>query len=213
MTPDNSTPPSPPLVDIEPSPEGSQSSSDRDVSREEEPWNRRNEALIVNWLEESRVLKHDTWGNVCEVKHRRWALPAVLLPTIMAPVSATFHGQSWARYLDMSAFLATAIASAISTFYNYGGLAERHYKASACFADLSTDIEECLTKNRRFRPAADIFVQGAKIRFDELNKQGPRLPQHINVEVQPWRLDMSKSFKQVRLEKKRSTYSSSSGGP
>ena len=110
-------------------------------------------------------------------------------------------------YLDVSAFLVSAISASAVAFFNYGGQAERHYKASANFSDLATDIEECLSKSRRFRPAADIFVQGSKIRFDEMNKQGPRLPTSPpKLSIKPWRLDLSKTFKEEprRKAKKKS---------
>ena len=106
MTPIRGTnPPSPQDNDVLPS-EVSVSSSE-DADREEEPWNRRNEALVVAWLEEARLLsvRHDAIGERCEGKHRMWALPSVLLPTVMAPITATLRDYEWSRYLDVSAYL------------------------------------------------------------------------------------------------------------
>ena len=66
--------------------------SSLDGSRFEEPWTRKGEELILAWSKEIKRAKdlHDDSGYYYKNMRKRWGLPAIIIPAVMAPVSSVF---------------------------------------------------------------------------------------------------------------------------
>mgnify|MGYP003336057380 CR=1 FL=1 len=74
----------------------------------------------------------------------------VLIPGVMAPVSATFADLECVSYVETVAFVATSIVTTIVTFFNYAGQTERHFAFAARYDDLVTDVDGDLLNPQYF---------------------------------------------------------------
>lgn len=96
----------------------------QDVEREEEPWGVSQEELIKRWRESSNSLAtaHDTGARVCKKKNVLYGLPSLMIPMLMAPLSAALKDNEYISYIEMLAFMATAITSAMSQFFDFSSI-------------------------------------------------------------------------------------------
>tara|TARA_B100000073_G_C23740895_1_gene573652 strand:- start:2205 stop:2756 length:552 start_codon:yes stop_codon:yes gene_type:complete len=157
-----------------------QSSSDN--NRIEEPWTRKGEELILEWCKDIEIQKelHDEAGYYYKRMRKRWGLPAIILPAIMAPISAVFSDTNWIKYVNMGAFIIVAIFGGIDSFFSFATRKERHFNHAARYGELQTAIEAELFKNKRFRIQTDVFCTQTRMTYDMLNTTAPCLPQFIN---------------------------------
>ena len=148
-----------------------------DEERCQESWDTPQEELILKWRQASNSLSnaHAKSARVCKKKNIYFGLPALMIPTVMAPLSAALNTSEWIVYIEMSAFMATAVTSAMVQFFNFSGKTEKHFAFSARYADLVTDIDQELVKPRRFRQPVDTFSLKIKMLYDALNRSAPDL--------------------------------------
>jgi hypothetical protein len=145
-----------------------------DVERREERWTPRSESLLRAWAWEwhARAAGHEAaraWWNRL---HYALDIPNTLLPLIISAV--------WGQLpLKEGAPLATATLafsgclSALTIILQAGAKAERHMHAGHRYADLISDAEETLCKERAYRSDVDVTVQGFKMRSDALLRTSP----------------------------------------
>jgi hypothetical protein len=148
-----------------------------DTGRDEEPWDTSTEDLIKEWRESCSRLAtaHEQSARACKRKHVLYGLPSLMIPMVMTPLSAALKDQDWISYVEMSAFMCTAVTSAMVQFFNFSGKTERHFSFSARYADLVTDIDQELAKPRHFRQQVDTFSLKVKMMYDALNRSAPDL--------------------------------------
>lgn len=148
-----------------------------DISRTEEPWDDKMEDLIKSWRNSSQELSvaHNNIGIACKKKHVVYGLPSLMIPMVMAPLSAALKDYDFISYLEMSAFMCTAVATAMVQFFNFSGKKEKHFAFSARYADLVTDIDQELAKAISFRQPVDTFSLKVKMMYDALNRAAPDL--------------------------------------
>lgn len=148
-----------------------------DIERDEEPWGVPQEELIVSWRAscESLAKSHETSARACKRKNICFALPAMMIPMMMTPLSAAFKESEWVTYVEMSGFMLTAIASATVQFFSFAAKSERHYAYANRYADLVTDIDQELSKPRQYRQQVDTFSLKVKMTYDSLNRNAPDL--------------------------------------
>ena len=157
-----------------------QSSSDN--NRIEEPWTRKGEELILEWCKDIQIQKdlHDQAGYYYKTMRKRWGLPAIILPAVMAPISAVFSDTNWIKYVNMGAFIIVAIFGGIDSFFSFATRKERHFNHSARYGELQTAIEAELFKSKRFRIQTDVFCTQTRMTYDMLNTTAPCIPEFIN---------------------------------
>ncbi len=150
---------------------------ERDVQRDEEPWDSPQEDLIRQWRDSSNSLSeaHDKGARACKKKNVFYGLPSLMVPMIMAPLSAALKDNEYISYVEMVAFMTTALTSAMVQFFNFSGKTEKHYAFSARYADLVTDIDHELSKPIKFRQQVDTFSLKIKMLYDALNRAAPDL--------------------------------------
>ena len=145
------------------------------MDREEEPWDLSQEDLINKWRDSSHSLAeaHDKCGRTCKKKNTLYGLPNLMIPLLMAPLSAALKDNKYISYIEMTAFVTSAITTAMVQFFNYSGKTEKHFAFSARYADLVTDIDHELSKPVRFRQQVDTFSLKIKMMYDALNRAAP----------------------------------------
>jgi hypothetical protein len=143
----------------------------------EEPWDETMEALIKAWRDASEGLAaaHNVAGKACKKKHVLYGLPSLMIPMVMAPLSAALKDVEWISYVEMCAFMGTAATSAMVQFFNFSGKTEKHLAFSARYADLVTDIDQEMAKPRQYRQQVDTFSLKIKMMYDALNRAAPDL--------------------------------------
>ena len=82
--------------------------------------------------------------------------------------------------LATATLAAAGCVAALSTLLQADGKSERHLHAGHRYADLISDAEEVLCKERAFRTDVDVTVQGFKMRSDALLRIIP--PVHVSVD-------------------------------
>lgn len=148
-----------------------------DSPRCEEPWLAPQESLVAQWGESAVRLseEHDAAGKKLKKRNNIFGLPAFLIPMIMAPVSTAFKDEPFICYVEMFGYLASAITSGMVQFFNFSSKAEKHFSFAARYADLVTDIDQELSKPRKFRQQVDTFSLKVKMTYDYLNRGAPDL--------------------------------------
>lgn len=145
--------------------------------RLDEPWEDSQEALIQGWRTncESLAARHEEAAKVAKKKAVKYGLPAIIIPLLMTPLSSAFQDTEWIGYVEMSAFMTSGLASAMSQFFNFSGKSEKHFSFSSRYADLVTDIDQELAKRRPFRQSVDTFTLKIKMAYMALNRAAPDL--------------------------------------
>lgn len=146
-----------------------------DVERAEAPWDVSQEELIRQWRNSSSSLSlaHDKCARACKKKNVLYGLPSLMVPMVMAPISAALKDNTYISYIEMIAFMTTAVTSAMVQFFNFSGKTEKHFAFSARYADLVTDIDHELSKPAPFRQQVDTFSLKTKMMYDALNRAAP----------------------------------------
>lgn len=149
----------------------------RDIERDEEPWDEPHEELIDKWRESCKSLarSHEDAAQAYKKKNVMYGLPSLMIPMVMAPLSAALKDYDYISYIETIAFMSTAVASAMVQFFKFSAKSERHFSFATRYADLVTDIDQELAKARRFRQQVDTFSLKVKMMYDALNRSAPDL--------------------------------------
>jgi hypothetical protein len=121
------------------------------------------------------AMAHDNGARLCKKKHVLYGLPSLMIPMAMAPLSAALKDIEYISYIEMIAFMTTAVTSAMAQFFDYSGKTQKHFAFSARYADLVTDIDHELSKPAQYRQQVDTFSLKIKMMYDGLNRAAPDL--------------------------------------
>lgn len=150
--------------------------------RVEEQWGDHNEVYMRKIMQNciNKSAQHSAAGYHFKSKNTYWGLPAVLIPTIMAPVSVLIDSNpEVGKYVNAGAFLLTGIISGVSSFFKFGEKMTDHFNFEARYDDIVSDIELELVKSKEFRMQLDVFSTRIHMRADNLASTEPVIPQHI----------------------------------
>jgi hypothetical protein len=75
--------------------------------------------------------------------------------------------------LVVLALIASGLAGALQSILQWERQSEQHCQAAFRYADLLSDAEEVLCKERTFRPSMDITIQRFKMRMDSAERYSP----------------------------------------
>lgn len=145
--------------------------SDIDAVRYDEDWTKNNEELARQWLEHATHLstKHTQCAMINKRRHFATGLPTLVIPTVFAPLTLVLTD----KYISVGGFIATAIFSAVNSFLNYNQKYQKHLDYSARYADIITEIQYELAKQRKFRLAPDVFLTKIRLQLDHLKQNAP----------------------------------------
>lgn len=174
--------------------EGCKSEKSQDVVRVEEPWTHKVEDLIILWNKDiqEQVTLHEDSGYFYKKKKQMVGLPAVLVPLMMAPFSATFADKYWIQYVNMTSFVLVGFLSGLETFFSFGASKEKHFNHSSRYQELQTYIESQLFKKKKFRLEVDVFLTEVRMRYDNLRTTAPTIPSTIT--------KMNENFKKTKQD-------------
>jgi hypothetical protein len=119
-----------------------------------------------------------------------FALPAIIIPAIVAPVLSIAYGsaetecmdnlQGYQLYATVS-FILTGVFSVITHFFRFDELRAEHNNFSSRFASLVSKISEQFAKSSEFRQNAESFLLESRLTYGYLEAEEPILPYHIHV--------------------------------
>lgn len=150
--------------------------------RKEESWNDINEKYMCTLINKCKINaeQHEKSGYYFKKKNTQWGLPAVLLPTIMAPISVLIDiYPKVSKYINAIAFLLTGIIAGVLSFFKYSEHMTNHFNMSKRYIDISSDIEIELIKQRMYRQQINIFSTKIHMNLDNLIKSAPIIPKFI----------------------------------
>jgi len=149
---------------------------------EEEPWGEKNETYMKEIIQlcKTKSAQHEQAGYHFKGKNTHWGLPSILIPTIMAPVSVLIESEPVSsKYVNACAFLLTGVIAGVVSFFKFGEQMVTHFNFAARYADVISDIELELIKDREFRTQLDVFATRVHMIIDNLANTEPVIPQFI----------------------------------
>jgi hypothetical protein len=152
-----------------------------DGLRCEEPWSEKNESLLMQWKTEILVSKglHEKAGYFCKRMRKYWAIPSIILPATMAPLSSVFADTDWIKYLNMVSFIGVAIIGGLDSFFKYATRKEKHFNHAARYGELMTSIQTELFKKKKFRTQCDVYMMQISMSYNLLNSTAPDIPDFL----------------------------------
>ena len=126
-----------------------------------------------NSLEQSK--RHNDAGHFKRKLNMGIAIPIIILPAMMSPLSSHFGESHSFKIITPIIFAVEAVATSLATFFNYGKKSERHFNYAIRYKDLITDIKEEMCKPEEKRKDISVFTDLIKRRYDELDKTAPVL--------------------------------------
>ena len=155
--------------------------SSSDNKRIEEPWSSKGEELIKKWsidIERQKDL-HEMSGYYFKKLRKISSLPTVVIPSVMSPVSAVFAEKNWIKYVNLTAFILVGFLASVDSFYSFSTRKEKHFNHSARYAELQTEIDGEMFKEKKFRIQSDVFLTKIRMSYDILNTIAPVVPESI----------------------------------
>ena len=155
-------------------PENSDSISLDDPDRREVLWEPRLEQLCDKWRDDclKRSTQHDTEAKIHKRSFAVFAIPAIILPLIMSGLSNLLVDYP---HVLSSGMALTAILTGVNTFFNHSKKQIQHFEFSAKFFRLETEIEKEMSKKKRDRLAADVFLERVSMDYNNLAFNAPAL--------------------------------------
>ncbi len=147
---------------------------DVDVTRNDEPWKRLHEKLLQQWAAEwvAAAEAHSAAEEKKKFLHRCFQIPNVLIPIVLAPILA---GKLVAenQIVVVMALVLSGVAGGVMSVMGWERVSEQHAQAAFRYVDLTSDVEELMAKERRFRPRCDVTMQRFKMRMDNASRLSP----------------------------------------
>jgi len=147
-------------------------SSVDNMNREEQIWEKRTEILLKNWVTNMQlnIVYHRKKALKNRSLFRAFGIPSMLIPLILSG----FTGILPIDDLGISLCLMTSgVLSGISNFMNFGKQMAVHFEFEAHYNTLCTDIEVCLSKPKKNRIPADVYIENIRSRYNNLNQNAP----------------------------------------
>ena len=144
------------------------------TSTHREEWNSNAEALLMTWSTswDAKAAAHGAaeaskrWGHAC------LQIPTVLVPIILAPLLSSLYVSEQSPVV-VFALIVSGLTGALQSILALERKSEQHAQAAFRYADLLTDAEEMLCKERLFRPPMDVTISKFKMRMDSAERYSP----------------------------------------
>lgn len=147
-----------------------------DVSREEEKWTTKHEAMLFSLVEDCNIqaYSHRRMHAYLKTMHGILATACILLQTSAGVCSLA----SDTRVSNTIALTMTGLSFIVSGAFslaNIGSLAQRHTRACSRYETLRHSIAYTLCRKRRYREACDIRMHKFMESYNSFSKNSPRL--------------------------------------
>lgn len=151
-------------------------SNNRDA-RPNERWHTSLDNLAKSYRDTAAVLseKHDQAGYRARMKHLVFGLPGPIIAIVVSCVAALWNSRD-SQYFIVPLSALGAIFSAVHTFMDMGGKAERYWRYAALYGGVVDTIDGTLASDIDFRRQADEFFSEVRTHLGHLNGTAPQLP-------------------------------------
>ena len=95
------------------------------------------------------------------------------------PIVHSPENNEYTRYVNAFAFLTSGVVTGVYSFFKYGEKMSNHFNYSGKYADIASDIDIEMIKDRKFRTQLDVFFTKIHLRMDNLASSEPVLPKSI----------------------------------
>jgi hypothetical protein len=161
-------------------------SDDDDIVRVEESWTIESEVLLQHWAirwglqEDAHII-----ASLFKRRLYYWiAIPTTIIPLATVPLTTpAVVDMPHVSIVITIALVVTAALSGIASMFRFDKAHADHENAAFRYADLISDVEEILSKRRKFRPDVDMTVSNLKIRSDTLKRYSPDVSIYESVET------------------------------
>jgi hypothetical protein len=146
------------------------------------PWNDKIESYIrsIRNSAKENELKHEEAGFHFKKRKTWFGLPTTIVPLVMAPVTLVLgSGHPYALPISACALLVSGLSSGINDFFSYSEQTSNNFNSNANWAMLVSEIDCELTKERKFRQSADVFMARSQMKFDALTIKAPVVPKSV----------------------------------
>lgn len=116
---------------------------------------------------------HNEAGYKQKALNGKWAFPAMLIPSVSAPIMGAFKDQDWIAYFGMGSMCVTAVCTGFSTFFRFGEKSQAHFNYAGRYADVVTDIDEILAKPSSKRASGTVVMRTIRMQYDSLSLSAP----------------------------------------
>ena len=116
---------------------------------------------------------HEAAGHRAKKRHSWCAFPAMLIPSVSAPIVGVCRDDDWSSYFAVSSLVLTAAFNGFSTFFNFGEKSQKHFNFAGRYSDIVTDIQECLCKVKSKRVPGQVALRTFKMQYDSLALSAP----------------------------------------
>jgi hypothetical protein len=152
-----------------------------DGMRSEESWTIENEMLLRHWSTKWGVLEDAHKAASIFKKHVYYmtTIPTIIIPLATVPLTTSEVNFECMNLAITIALITTAILSGISSVFRFDKQHIKHEHAAVRYADLVSEVEEILSKRRKFRPEVDMTVSKLKTRSDALYLYSPPVSVYV----------------------------------
>ena len=149
--------------------------SNDDDDDSEISWTQDVEDYIRDLLKKSEdaAEAHEAAGHRAKKRHSWCAFPAMLIPSVSAPIVGVCRDDDWSSYFAVSSLVLTAAFNGFSTFFNFGEKSQKHFNFAGRYSDIVTDIQECLCKVKSKRVPGQVALRTFKMQYDSLALSAP----------------------------------------
>ena len=146
----------------------------------EEPWTDTIEDLIKHWRSHAIKMSemHENAGYYVKGKHNIFGLPPIIIPLTMTYVSQILPEDQIRKDVIINGlmFLLSGLSGAVYKWLNLGEKYALHFQYSARYDDIITAIDTELSRQKKFRRPADVFITEIRCKIDNLNHTSPDFP-------------------------------------
>ena len=144
----------------------------------EEPWTDDIEDLIKHWRSHAIKMSemHENAAYYVKGKHNMFGLPPIILPLSMTFISQIIPEEHTSTIVNGAMFLLSGLSGAVYKWLNLGEKYALHFQYSARYDDIITAIDTELSRQKKFRRPADVFVTEIRCKIDNLNHTSPEFP-------------------------------------
>jgi hypothetical protein len=146
-----------------------------DREREEMPWDEKIELLMDKWKCETteKAEAHHAKAVKAKQMYILFGIPPIVVPVILTGLQSVIHELN--KYVVPSLLIFSGLVAVSNIFFNFGQKFQQNCEFSAKYDSLSKEIEAECTKHKKFRVAADVFLERVKLLSYSIDNNAPFL--------------------------------------
>ena len=149
--------------------------SSPDTSRDEMPWENREERFLEALREECIHANncHDIAAHSAKCKYTVSQLPTIILPLAISTIQP--YLVKGYEPVNSFAMLTSSVLAGCCTFFNFGKKMQQHNEFAARYRELADTVTTELAKPRKYRVQLDVFMERCTTKKTQLDREAPML--------------------------------------